>query len=158
MIKRNKNKGTGWSVKIVFSINLHSKDLDSLYLIQRFFGVGSVTLHGDSAMFQVVKLSDLACVIEHFNNYPLKTQKYADFLLFKRAFDLVNNKEHLTEAGIRKLISIRASMNKGLPERLEAAFPDITPVPRPQVPKTTLESNTPEVKHWMAGFVSGSKN
>nr|YP_009722385.1 hypothetical protein [Morchella importuna]QGN66787.1 hypothetical protein [Morchella importuna] len=46
-------------------------------------------------------------------------------------------------------------MNKGLPERLEAAFPNITPVPRPQVPKPTLESNTPEVKHWMAGFVSG---
>lgn len=98
-------------------------------------------------MFQVIRLSDLACVNEHFNNYPLKTQKYADFLLFKRAFDLVNNKEHLTEAGLRKLISIRASINKGLPERLEAAFPDITPVPRPQVPKTTLESNTPEVKH-----------
>nr|UYR50841.1 hypothetical protein [Morchella crassipes] len=30
-----------------------------------------------------------ARVIEHFNNYPLKTQKYADFLLFKRAFDLL---------------------------------------------------------------------
>jgi hypothetical protein len=107
-------------------------------------------------MFQVIRLSDLARVIEHFNNYPLKTQKYADFLLFKRAFDLVNNKEHLTEAGLRKLISIRASINKGLPERLEAAFPNITPVPRPQVPKATLESNTPEVKHWMAGFVSAS--
>jgi len=33
--------------------------LDSLYLIQRFFGVGNVTVNGDSAMFQVVKLSDL---------------------------------------------------------------------------------------------------
>lgn len=103
----------------------HSKDLDSLYLIQRFFGVGNVTIHGTSAMFQVIRLSDLARVIEHFNNYPLKTQKYADFLLFKRAFDLVNNKEHLIEAGLRKLISIRASINKGLPERLEAAFPNI---------------------------------
>lgn len=106
-------------------------------------------------MFQVVRLSALACVIKHFDNYSLKTKKYADFLLFKRAFDLVKNKEHHTEAGLRKLISIRASMNKGLPERLEAAFTGITPVPRSQVPKTTLESNTPEVKHWMAGFVSG---
>lgn len=133
----------------------HSKDLDSLYLIQRFFGVGNVTIHGASAMFQVIKLSDLARVIEHFNIYPLKTQKYADFLLFKRAFDLVNNKEHLTEGGLRKLISIRASINKGLPTRLGAAFLNITPVPRPLVPKATLELNSPEVKQWMAGFVSG---
>jgi hypothetical protein len=51
----------------------HSKDLDSLYLIQRFFGVGNVTMHGSSAMFQVIRLSDLARVIEHFNKYPLKT-------------------------------------------------------------------------------------
>jgi hypothetical protein len=100
-------------------------------------------------MFQVVRhqCNTEVCVIEHFNNYPLRTQKYADFLLFKKAFDLVNNKEHLTEAGLRKLISIRASLNKGLPKRLEAAFPNITPEPRPQVTNTTLESNSPEVKH-----------
>lgn len=106
-------------------------------------------------MYQAVRLSDLACIIEHFNNYPLKTQKYADFLLFKKAFDIVNNKEHLTKAGLLKLISIRASINKGLPERLEVAFPNITPVTRPEVPKPTLESQTNEIKHWIAGFVSG---
>ena len=71
---------------------MSSKDLDSLYLIQRFFGIGNVTVHGDSAMYQVVKLSDLACIIEHFNNYPLKTQKHADYLLFKKAFNVVSNK------------------------------------------------------------------
>lgn len=106
---------------------MHSKDLDSLYLIQRFFGVGNVTVHGDSAMFQVVKLSDLACIIEHFYNYPLKTQKHADYLLFKKAFNVVSNKQHLAEMGLHKLIGIRASINKGLPERLQVAFPNIIP-------------------------------
>ncbi len=48
--------------------------------ITGFCDVGNVTVHGDSAMFQVIKLSDLACIIEHFNNYPLKTQKHADYL------------------------------------------------------------------------------
>jgi len=152
---KNPRYTLGWTVKIVFSIHLHSKDIDSLYLIQRFFGVGSVTVHGDSAMFQVVNLSYLVSVIEHFNNYRLNTQKYADFLLFKKAYDLINNKEHLTEVGLRKLISIRASINKGLPERLEVAFSNITPMTRPQTPKINLESNTPDIKHWKAGFVSG---
>jgi len=154
-ISNNPRYTLGWGVKIVFSIHLHSKDLENLNLIQRFFGVGSVTLHGDSAMYQVTKLNDLAYIIEHFNNYPLKTQKYADFLLFKIAYDIVKNKEHLTEVGLRKLISIRASINKGLSEKLKIAFSNITPTTRPKVPKTNLESNIPEIKHWMAGFVSG---
>ena len=155
MISKNPKHTLGWSVKLVFSIHLHSKEIDILYLIQRFFGVGNVTLNKDSATYQVIKLSDLACVMEHFNNYPLKTQKYADFLLFKKAFEIVNSKEHLTEAGLKKLISVRASLNKGLPERLKVAFPNITPVPRPTTPKTNLEWNKSELKHWMAGFVTG---
>jgi len=93
--------------------------------------------------------------MEHFNNYPLKTQKYADFLLFKKAFEVVKSKEHLTEAGLRRLISFRASLNKGLPERLKVAFPNIAPVLRPTTPKITLESNKSEFKYWMAGFISG---
>ena len=118
-----------------------------MYLIQRFFGVGNVTLNKDSITYQVIKLSDLACVMEHFDNYPLKTQKYADFLLFKKAFEVVNNKEHLTKGGLTKLVSIRGSLNKGLPERLKVAFPNITPVPRPITPKSTLEWYKSEFKH-----------
>lgn len=145
----------GWSIKLVFNIHLHSKDVESLYLIQRFFGVGNVTLHGDTAMFQVVKLSDLACIIGHFNNYPLKTKKHADYLLFKKAFNIVSNKQHQTEIGLHKLLSIRASMNKGLPERLKEAFPGIVPELRPEVPKANLSSNSLDDKHWVAGFVAG---
>lgn len=134
---------------------LHSKDSNSLYLIQRFFGVGSVTLHGDTVLYQVVRLSDLEHVIKHFNNYPLKTQKHADFLLFEKAFNIVKIKEHLTETGLRNIINIRASMNKGLPERLNSAFSNVIPVTRPQVPKAVLNSNNPDIKYWIAGFVSG---
>jgi hypothetical protein len=38
-------------------------------------------------------------------------------------------------------------MNKGLPDRLEAAFPNIIPEARPLVPNSILESKKPEVKH-----------
>jgi hypothetical protein len=34
-------------------------------------------------------------------------------------------------------------MNKGLSERLKSAFTNVIPVTRPQVPKATLNSNTP---------------
>ncbi len=154
-ISKDPRYSLGWSTKLVFSIHLHSKDLDSLYVIQRFFCVGNVTVHEKTAMFQVVKLSDLATIIEHFKNYPLKTQKYADYLLFEKAFNLVSNKQHQTEIGLQKLISIRASLNKGLPERLQDAFPHITPELRPEVPKAILDSKNLDVKYWVAGFVTG---
>ena len=145
----------GWKITLVFSIHLHSKDIDILYLIQKFFCVGNVTLHGNSAMFQVTKLKDLIIIIEHFKTYPLKTQKYADFILFKKSFDIINDKKHLTIEGLHDLISIRASLNKGLPERLKLSFPKINSTIRPDIPKLSLVSTNSNIKHWVAGFVSG---
>jgi hypothetical protein len=107
---------------LVFSIHLHVKDIDILYNIQKFLGVGNVTLHKDTANFQVVYMKDLLKVINHFNLYPLRTKKHSDFLLFKKAYDLIAKKEHLLN--IQNLVNIRASMNKGLPKRLLLEFPN----------------------------------
>jgi hypothetical protein len=79
-----------------------------LYFLQHFFHAGNVTIHGNAAMFQIIKLTDLVCIIEHFTNYPLKTQKHADYLLFKKAFDIISNKEHLTKTGLDKLVSLKS--------------------------------------------------
>lgn len=70
---------------------------------------------GNAAMYQVVKLSDLAFIIEHLDNWRLKS---GYFSLFKQAFyDLgVKIKEHLTKEGFTKLVNIRATLNKGLPK------------------------------------------
>jgi len=38
-------------------------------------------------------------------------------------------------------------MNKGLPERLEVAFSNLTLVTRPQVPKINLGLNIPNIKY-----------
>jgi hypothetical protein len=65
--------------------------------------------------------------------YPLLTQKRADFQLFKLIVDLINNKEHLTLEGLEKIISIKASINIGLSDKLIECFPNITPIDRPTV-------------------------
>ena len=98
-------------------------------------------------MFQVIKLSDLVCIFDHFNNYPLKTQKHVDYLLFKKAFNIISNKQHLTEIGLHKLISLRASINKGLPERLQRAFPNVIAELRPEVLKASLDPNNLDDKY-----------
>jgi len=76
----------------------------------------------------------------------LKTKKYADYLLFKQAFYIVKVKEHLTKVGLTKLVNIRASLNKGLTERLSVAFTNVIPVPRPPTPKFNVDYNTPGIK------------
>jgi len=54
--------------------------------------------------------------------------------LFKQAVELVERKEHLTPEGLKKkIVSIRAVLNKGLSEDLRAAFPDVVPSIRPKV-------------------------
>lgn len=40
-------------------------------------------------------------IIPHFTKYPLLTQKRVDFELFKEAIELLVNKKHLTEEGLK---------------------------------------------------------
>ena len=126
-----------------------AKDKALLEKIQSTFGVGkiyfsSLTLshgqdrgkgRGEMGHFRVESLKDLLIIINHFDKYPLATQKLGDFKLFKQGLELIQLKEHLTEAGIRKLVSIKASINLGISSALESAFPNkaILPVERPLV-------------------------
>jgi spore coat polysaccharide biosynthesis protein SpsF (cytidylyltransferase family) len=64
--------------------------------------------------FRIESIKDLAKIINHFDKYPLITDKKADYELFKRIIEKMNNEEHLTEQGIQEIVNIRASLNLGL--------------------------------------------
>ena len=93
-------------------------------------GVGEIHSAGSSMFhFRVYKLDDiLNVIIPHFDDYPLLTQKRADFLLFKAIVDLMNKKEHLQIEGLKKIVNLKASLNKGLPLSLKEAFPNATAI------------------------------
>ena len=61
-------------------------------------------------------------LINHFDKYPLITSKWSDYQLWKKAFEMYLNKEHLTIEGIKKLVAIKASMNNGLSDELKTFF------------------------------------
>jgi len=54
---------------------------------------------------------------------------------------LILNKEHLTMEGLRKIVSIKATMNRGLSEELKAAFPKIIPIARPLVKNQKIQDS-----------------
>jgi len=141
----------GYQIQAIFKIALHSKDLDLLFQVQKFFGTGKITKHGEnSSQYTVKSLKDLEIIISHFDNYPLLGQKWADYTFFKNAIQLIKNKEHLNKQGFNKLLCIRDSMNLGLSEELKLNFPDIKPVCRPLLPK--IKNINP---NWIAGLTSG---
>lgn len=133
-ILRDKKYKTGWRVSCKFSISLHKKDLALLDKIKHFFNTGSVFyLAKDASQYCVESLKGLENIIAHFDKYPLKTKKQADYQLFKLAYSLIKNKDHVTNDGLLKLVALKASINRGLTDELAIAFPDIVPSLRPEI-------------------------
>jgi hypothetical protein len=133
-IYKNKKSLLGYQVQASFQMSLHNKDSELLFKIQSSFGGRKIKKHGKNSMsFQIRSLKNLKAVISHFDIYSLISQKEADYVLFKQALDLIKNKKHLTINGFKEILSIKSSMNLGLPKSLKEAFPDISPVIRPDV-------------------------
>jgi hypothetical protein len=55
----------------------------------------------------------------------LITKKYGDYKLLKQVLNIVLDKEHLAREGLRKIVVIKAPMNKGLSEKLKISFADV---------------------------------
>jgi hypothetical protein len=117
-----------------FKIELHRKEIVLLKRIQEFFnGVGNISQKGDKIRYRVRSLKELRVIIAYFDKYPLITQKYADYVLFKSIVKLIESKEHVTTEGLHLILSLKASLNRGLPEKLKAEFPNIVLAQRPLV-------------------------
>ncbi len=152
-VREDSRYKVGWIIEPIFSISLGNKDLQVLKDIKTSFdGIGSITKDGDTKFkYKVQSLEQITKVmIAHFESYPLLTQKLADYILFKEIIDMMNNKEHLTSKGLENIVSIKASINKGLPTNLKAKFSELNPVTRPIVKDKKIPHG-----QWIAGFTSG---
>jgi LAGLIDADG endonuclease len=138
-IYKNANYKTGWSAGLVFQISLHEKDKIILEQIQNYFGVGGLTSHGSTSLkYSVRSHKDLQTIIDHFDKFPLITNKLNDYKLFKLAYILFLKKEQLTLEGIKKLVSIKSSMNLGLSPELKTIFSNIEGFKKENISKYPL--------------------
>ena len=163
----NVNLGAPPSFKIKLRASGLLKDKLLLEKIRNFFDkIGNITVRKNGSVEYVVSsIKDLEIVINHFDNYPLITHKWSDFQLFKWTFELIKQKQHLVKEGLYKILSLKASLNKGLSDELNTAFPNIVPFARPKVitpapqPSTSKDGRRAKLKdknpHWISGFVDG---
>lgn len=143
-----------WQIRSCFQKKLHYKDKELLMKIKSFFNQVGTIVTNYNHNFVVYKISSLNeitnIIIPHFEKYPLLTKKQSDYLLFKKIVELMNKGEHLTLDGLIKVVNLKASLNKGLSDKLKIDFPNIIGVERPKVNiPLTIDLN------WIAGFFSG---
>lgn len=132
-------------------MSMDVKDKDLLIKLKNYLGVGSIVSHGSTTIrFKISSIKDMIALIYHCDKYPLISQKRADYELFRQAYELMKVKAHLSEKGLKEIISIRASMNQGLTNELTLDFPDIVAKPRPIIKDLTVKD-----PNWISGFTSG---
>ncbi len=157
LIVKDKTRKLAWRIEAKFQLGLHSKDYDVLSQLQQYLGgIGAIYLNGKREVvnYSVFSINDLNKLILHLDKYPLKTQKAADFLLFKQVVKLMNNKVHLTIEGLNQIVNIKASMNLGLSDKLKLEFPEYRAVERPVI----NQDNVIIEPYWISGFTSAEGN
>jgi hypothetical protein len=148
---------SGIKVIAIFKIGLNERDLELLHKIKYFFGmIGSITYNASNNTFTyaVTNLKDLLnVIIPHFWNYPLLSQKSADFNIFCIIVKLLNDRIHLSETGLEQIVNLKASLNKGSSEFVKSRFTNIKPVNKDLIESFIIPSG-----HWISGFTSGEGN
>ena len=150
-ILENAKLKTKWRVRPVFSITLHVKDLALLESIKNNLGVGNISKSGKKAVtYAVDSIKEIPVIINHFDKYPLASQKLKDYLIFKQCFYIIKQGNHLTDRGLLEIIGLKSNLNLGLPVKLKEAFPNVT-----EVNKVEYKFNGIPNPFWVSGFTSG---
>jgi len=118
-IVRNKTSSTGWQVMPEFVATQGEKSLDALMSLKEFFGCGNIFVnrrydnHTENLYrFCTRSLRDLnERVIPFFEENSLRTAKKNDFRLFVKVMNLIKERKHLTESGVKQISRIASQMN-----------------------------------------------
>ena len=105
--KPNKNKP-----EIRLNYQIDQKNNDILILIKEFFG-GNIGYRKsqDIYYYDSTSFGSANKVVKYFDEYHLQSNKYINYLKWRKAYVLIQNKDHLNEIGINKIIKLKNSMN-----------------------------------------------
>ena len=105
----------GYQVLPEFTVVQHQRDVQLLHRLKQFFGCGVVRAnHGDRMCYRVRDSEHLrARIMPFFEQHPLRSKKWIDFLKFRKALLMMARGEHLTPEGIQRLRALASTMNTG---------------------------------------------
>lgn len=111
--KRNDHE-MPWKISLCF--NVSQKDKVILALFKQHLKCGTLRSRPDGVWYYEVNnfTAIIENVIPFFSRYRfLSAKKKRDFATFVALSEMIRNGEHLTEAGIRRILSLRKEMNGG---------------------------------------------
>ena len=114
-LRKKSDYKTGWQV--VLSFNVSQKDKVILTLLKRYLGCGIIKQRSSDGLYSYDVTNSTAIVervIPFFKKFGfLSPRKKKNFAIFKKIAYLVENKQHLNEAGLRQILELREKLNEG---------------------------------------------
>ncbi len=100
-----------FEVRLNFQIDKKKNDL--LILIKQFLG-GNIGYrkNQDTYYYGSTSFGSAKKVINYFDRYHLLSSKYINYLKWRKAYIHIQNKEHLSNTGLEKIINLKSTMNK----------------------------------------------
>ena len=111
-VNRNGDYQTGW--KIVLTFNVSQRDHTVLWLFKETLDCGTLRDRGDGVgYYDIRKIDDIInVVIPFFERFSLKSvTKSKQFEVFRAVAYLMQNGEHLTANGLRKILTLRDTVH-----------------------------------------------
>ncbi|RYX78171.1 hypothetical protein EON69_00010 [bacterium] len=136
----DKNNSAASQPKFTFKIETHIDDINILYLIQNYFKAGSVYTSKTRAAAIYIISGYKNCynnVVPLLDKYPLKTNKYYDFINF------------------RDIITIRLTISSN---RLEGDILDKAIITKNKINSRNFRNSPTGItisKYWLLGFIEG---
>ena len=120
----NKKLKVKYEVIIGFSIvaAINPANYKLMQLIDEFFeGIGIIVVDNKAKMYEykVQGFKNCLKVKNHFLTYPLMTYRLVNFTMWCTVLDLIEQKLHLTIAGLNQLVNIKAAFPRGLTDNLK---------------------------------------
>lgn len=100
------------NTRIRFNICQNEIDKELLEYMKIYFNCGNISKNNTIINYDVYSIIDIEKnIIPFFLKYPIRGEKYNNFIKWIKVFDLIKNKKHLTAEGFEKIKKIKGKMN-----------------------------------------------
>lgn len=99
-------------IEVRLNYQIDQKNNKILLSIKDFFG-GNLGYRKsqDTYYYGSTSFGSAKKVINYFDHYHLLSSKHINYLKWRKAYIIIQNKDHLTDNGIKKIISLKMTMN-----------------------------------------------
>lgn len=100
-------------IEIRLNYQVDQKNSNVLLLIKNLFG-GNIGYRKtqDTYYYGSTSLGSAKKVINYFDYFHLLSSKHINYLKWRKAYIIIQNKDHLNENGLKKIIKVKNTMNR----------------------------------------------